>query len=102
MFYLVLKNSNQRNQLIKRLKENGIHAVFHYLSLHKSDYYKNKHDDKELLNADYYTDCLVRLPLFYELSDDDVNSNISLFMATDNILLYGDKSTMPPNCLSTF
>jgi len=73
MFYLVCKNSNKRNQLIKRLKNNGIHAVFHYLSLHKSDYYKNKHDDKELLNADYYTDCLVRLPLFYELSDDDVN-----------------------------
>lgn len=72
IFYLVLNNANQRNQLIKGLKENGIHAVFHYLSLHKSDYYKNKHDDKELLNADYYSDCLVRLPLFYELSSADV------------------------------
>jgi len=72
IFYLVCKNTNQRNQLIKKLKYNGIHAVFHYLSLHKSDYYKNKHDGKKLLNADYYTDCLIRLPLFYELSADDV------------------------------
>jgi len=72
MFYLVCKDSNQRNQLIKKLKDNGILAVFHYLSLHKSNFYKNKHDGRELINADYYTDCLVRLPLFYELSADDV------------------------------
>ncbi len=72
MFYVICKDIKQRNELIKHLKENNIYSVFHYLSLHKSDYYATKHDGRELINADIYTDCLLRLPLFYELSDADL------------------------------
>ena len=71
MFYLICKNIAQRTSLIEHLKMNGIHAVFHYLSLHKSPYYRNDYVGLELLNSDRYTDCLVRLPLFYELSEED-------------------------------
>jgi dTDP-4-amino-4,6-dideoxygalactose transaminase len=72
MFYLVCHSVQQRSDLINFLKKRSIHAVFHYQSLHKSVYYKEFHDGRELINSDRYTDCLVRLPLFYELSDDSV------------------------------
>ena len=77
MFYLVSKNSNQRRELIKKLKDNDILAVFHYLSLHKSPYYKEKHDGRNLKNSDHYSDCLIRLPMFYELSEAEINKIIN-------------------------
>ena len=39
MFYMVCKSLAQRDDIIKKLKENDILAVFHYLSLHNSDFY---------------------------------------------------------------
>ena len=72
MFYLISQNSDHRQELINKLKSNGIMAVFHYLSLHKSPYYKNKYNGGDLINADKYTDCLLRLPLYYELTDDEI------------------------------
>ena len=71
MFYIVCENLDVRNQLIKHLMDCGINAVFHYLSLHKSEYYKNKHDGRNLPNCDKFGDCLVRLPFFYELENED-------------------------------
>jgi dTDP-4-amino-4,6-dideoxygalactose transaminase len=67
MFYIVTQNIEQRNQLIATLKENGFYAVFHYLSLHDSSYYQEKHDGRTLENSDKFTNCLLRLPFFYEL-----------------------------------
>ena len=72
MFYLVLPDLEQRTALIKYLKDNGICAVFHYLSLHSSEYYRSRHDGRSLTQCDRYADCLVRLPLFYDLSVDSV------------------------------
>ena len=72
MFYLVCRNLEERTALIKYLKEHDIQAVFHYLSLHSSEFYKNKHDGRELPECDRYMDTLVRLPLFYELEIRDV------------------------------
>lgn len=72
MFYLICKNLEIRTRLIEYLKRNGIYAVFHYLSLHKSSYYVNKYSGTELVESDRYSDCLVRLPLFFELSDKEI------------------------------
>ena len=72
MFYLVCNNLEQRTALIKRLKDSGILAVFHYLSLHSSPYYADKHDGRELPECDRYADCLVRLPMYYDLKDEEV------------------------------
>lgn len=72
MFYMVCNSLQQRTSLIEHLKNNGIYAVFHYLSLHKSSFYKNYYAGTELINSDRYTDCLVRLPLFYELTDSEL------------------------------
>lgn len=74
MFYLVCNSLEERTALIKHLKDNGILAVFHYLSLHGSPYYTDKHDGRYLPECDRYADCLVRLPMYYDLKDEDVFS----------------------------
>lgn len=71
MFYIVCKNIDFRTELIKKLKENNILAVFHYLSLHKSEFYTQKHDSRDLLNSDKFEDCLLRLPLYFELNEEE-------------------------------
>lgn len=72
MFFLSCKNLAERTSLISYLKENGVMAVFHYLSLHRSEFYSKKHDGRPLLNSDKFTDNLVRLPLFYEMTLEQV------------------------------
>lgn len=74
MFYIICRSDEERSGLIKHLKENKILAVFHYLSLHKSEYYISKHDGRELPKSDYYTNLLVRLPFYFELSDNQVHN----------------------------
>ena len=72
-FYLVCRSVEERSDLIESLKSQGIHTVFHYLSLHKSPFYKTRHDGRKLPNADRFTDCLLRFPLFYQLDLEDVD-----------------------------
>lgn len=72
MFYLVFPSLEKRTALIRYLKENDIMAVFHYLSLHSSQFYKDKHDGRELSECDRYMDTLVRLPMYYDLEIEDV------------------------------
>ena len=76
MFYIVCKDENQRNALILHLKNENVHSVFHYLSLHKSPFYADKHGDRVLPLSDFYTDGLIRLPLFFELETSQVKSII--------------------------
>ncbi|MDR0559101.1 MAG: dTDP-4-amino-4,6-dideoxygalactose transaminase [Prevotellaceae bacterium] len=80
MFYLVCNSLEERTGLIARLKENGILAVFHYLSLHSSEFYKDRHDGRELPNCDRFADSLVRLPMFYELEEKEVEKIIFLII----------------------
>ena len=54
------------------MKERGILTVFHYLSLHASPFYAPKHDGRALPQSDRYSDCLVRLPMYYDLPIDEV------------------------------
>jgi len=74
----VCRDVEQRTGLIRFLKDNDILPVFHYLSLHKSEFYKDKHDGRELIHADNYTDRLLRLPMYYELNEKDVDLICSL------------------------
>lgn len=68
MFYLVVNSLTERDELISKLKSKDILSVFHYQSLHKSKFFENKHDGRILANSDRFTDCLLRLPLYFELS----------------------------------
>jgi len=74
MFYITTNSEEERIALISYLKQNGIHSVFHYLSLHKSEYYlKNNNERAELIYSDLYTARLLRLPFYYELSSEEIN-----------------------------
>ena len=73
MYYIKTKSLDERTKLINYLKENGIQAVFHYVPLHTSSAGKKF---GKFVGEDRYTtvesEKLVRLPLYYNLSEDDV------------------------------
>ncbi len=73
LFALILPDLEERSKLLEYMKSKGILAVFHYLSLHKSPFYHNKHDGRALENCDHFSDTLVRLPLYYELTPDEID-----------------------------
>ncbi len=78
MFYLVAKNIQERDALIAHLKLNEIHAVFHYLSLHQSPFHtKNIKEVQYLPESDRYTNCLIRLPLYYNLQIKEVENIVN-------------------------
>ena len=81
MFYLVCSSLEERTKLISTLKSEDILAVFHYLSLHSSPYYQDKHDGRPLPNCDKFADCLVRLPMFYELDVANVTEICNIIKA---------------------
>lgn len=85
MFYIICRSLEERTALIKFLKDNGILSVFHYLSLHLSDYYTSHYNDiPNLPQCDRYANCLVRLPMYYELKNEEVQyiiDNINLFFS---------------------
>ena len=80
MFYLLCPSLEYRTALMKFLKENDVQTTFHYLPLHSSKYYEDKHDGRELPNCDRYGDTLVRLPLFYELTDWEIDKIVKLIV----------------------
>lgn len=89
MFYMVCRSLKERTALIAYLKQRDILSVFHYLSLHKSNFYVNHPEhqpfdpnEPSILGRDFphcghFADCLVRLPLFYELTDNQVSYIVS-------------------------
>lgn len=72
IFYIKLNKSDLRGELIKYLKENNISAIFHYIPLHSSDagskfgrfYSEDKNTSKE-------SERLLRLPLYYEMKEEE-------------------------------
>jgi dTDP-4-amino-4,6-dideoxygalactose transaminase len=84
MFYLMFENLEKRTLAIEHLKNNEINSVFHYLSLHSSPFYKDKHDGRNLYYSDMYSDGLLRLPMFFDLEPNDIKK-IAEVLATNNI-----------------
>lgn len=78
MYYLVCHTIEDRISLIDHLRQEGIHAVFHYLSLHQSPYYRDRHDGRTLPWSDHYSDCLIRLPFYYDL---EINEQLKILEA---------------------
>ena len=70
MFYLLFPDLAKRSDFIAKMKARDVLTVFHYLPLHSSAYYADKHDGRALPNCDRYADTLVRLPLYYGLGPD--------------------------------
>jgi dTDP-4-amino-4,6-dideoxygalactose transaminase len=75
MFYLIFNSLQERTIFINKCKVNKIYPVFHYLSLHKSSYYMSNYPEikNECPNSDRFSNCLVRLPLFFDLTFEDID-----------------------------
>ena len=87
MFYIVFPNQEKRSAAIQALKQRDILAVFHYLSLHQSEFYKNRHDGRELPNSDRFENCLLRLPLYFELENTEVQEIVDVLISKNIIRL---------------
>ena len=81
MFYIKVRDLETRTELIRYLKEKGIMAVFHYVPLHSApagrkfgrfngeDRYTTKESER-----------LIRIPLFYSISDEEVEYTIEMLL----------------------
>lgn len=73
MFYIKVKDIDERSSLLTFLKEKGVGAVFHYVPLHTSQAGKRW---GVFIGEDEYTtresDRLIRLPLWYRIDEDDL------------------------------
>lgn len=72
IFYIVCKSLSERTELISFLQNFSIQAMFHYVSLHTTNFYLSKNEEITLPNAERFSDCLLRLPLFPDLSETDI------------------------------
>ncbi len=68
-FYLVLPTESNRNALITFMKKKGITCSFHFSSLHKHRFYQGRHQHIELPNSDKFSAGLVRLPIYFDLTE---------------------------------
>jgi len=72
LFYIICRSFTERQSLIDFLKKNGVSAIFHYLPLHKSPFFRKKHDGRNLPNSERFSRCLLRLPLFADLEMESI------------------------------
>jgi len=74
MYYILLKDLDERTRLIKFLKERDIHPVFHYVPLHNSPKGIELSGGKasSLPLTEEYSDRLLRLPCYYELTLEQI------------------------------
>lgn len=71
MYYLLLPSTRERDSLIGKLREKGIHGVFHYIPLHSSPAGKKYGRKSGTFDVtDNISGCLVRLPMWIGLEDD--------------------------------
>ena len=81
MYYLLLKDLDDRTKFIDDLKSQGVHCVFHYVPLHNSPYgLKVARTHGDLVVTEELADRLVRLPLWVDLEEmqEWVITNINL------------------------
>lgn len=82
MFYIKTRNTEERAELMSYLKENGIAAVFHYVPLHSSvagmAFGEFVGQD---VNTTTESERLLRLPIFYDLTENEQDKVIELVKA---------------------
>ncbi|MFW6388706.1 MAG: dTDP-4-amino-4,6-dideoxygalactose transaminase [Desulfohalobiaceae bacterium] len=74
LFYLLTNSNKERDGLIKYLRDRDVQALFHYIPLHSSPAGKKMgraHGDMQVTN--WVSECLVRLPLYFEMQEAEVD-----------------------------
>ncbi len=73
LFYIMTDSLATRTALIEHLKARNIHPVFHYVPLHSSPAGRRYGREGSVMKfTDELSERLLRLPLFYEMSEDDI------------------------------
>lgn len=73
MFYILLNSEKERNNLMEKLKENGIHAVFHYIPLHSSPMgIKMGYKIGDFPITENLSGRLLRLPMYADLGEKEL------------------------------
>lgn len=72
LFYILLDSLQTRTRLVEFLRAQGIQTVFHYIPLHSSPMGRkvSANPDLYLPVTDHVSKCLLRLPTWYEMDDD--------------------------------
>ncbi len=71
MYFIICRDNTQRASLIDYLKSKQIFAVFHYQSLEKSEFFESIYGEQNALPyAAAYTDRLLRLPFYYNITPE--------------------------------
>jgi dTDP-4-amino-4,6-dideoxygalactose transaminase len=74
LYYLILPDAKTREGLYQHLKKHNIHATAHYVPLHTSPAGQRfGRDGSEISVCTDLSDRLLRLPLFYGLTQDEAN-----------------------------
>ncbi len=94
IFYLLCSNMEQRTTMISNLKEKGISCVFHFLTLNQSPYaLKNlPENNHNFPNSDHFEKCLVRLPFYFDLSENEIHFIIEEIQNTLKNIVSIDKN----------
>ncbi len=81
MFYVLLESEVDRNRVIHGLEKQGIHAVFHYVPLHTSPMgVALGYQPGDLPVTEDVAARLLRLPCYFELSEDEQDRVIDAFI----------------------
>jgi len=83
LFYLLTQTPEVRAKLLRHLKDQGISVIFHYVPLHSSPAGKKfGRSAGPLPHTEAFSERVVRLPLFYEMTDAEVDlviAEVNLF-----------------------
>jgi dTDP-4-amino-4,6-dideoxygalactose transaminase len=82
IFYLLCRSASQRDYLSDTLKKAGIQAFFHYPALHLSKFHLKSNKQIALLNAMRFSEQLIRIPLYVELTKNDQDYVIQQIKST--------------------
>ncbi len=76
IFYFLARTSEQRDAILKRLKDAGIGATFHFVPLHSSPYATNltPNSQRALTITEECSARLIRLPLYNDMAPDEVET----------------------------
>lgn len=78
IFGFLFRNTAERGEFISYMKERSVLTPFHYVALHTSNFGKKFFGEENLKSQDFkncnrFSDCLVRLPLYYNMTDVEQN-----------------------------
>jgi dTDP-4-amino-4,6-dideoxygalactose transaminase len=81
MFYIILPSTEQRDLVLADLKAQGIYSLFHYVPLHSSPMGRKLGCNTSLPVTDDLSSRLLRLPMYYDMTDDDQNRVVDALCA---------------------